>query len=175
MLEECLILLKKLGVEAKEFLPAQLTHSLGLLNLAYGSPKTERVISLASRIAPQSTSFTPPKKRPEKRKNYLAWLHTLPCVITGQYGVEAAHTSFASPEHGHYGRARSTKAADIFALPLCSYHHAASHSMNEEQWWAKQGKNPHEIALVLWAIYSQYDEYEATERATARIMQGLPK
>lgn len=122
-----------------------------------------------------STAFSMPKKRPEKRKDYLAWLHNLPCVVTGQYGVEAAHTSTAAPEYGHYGRAKGTKAADIFALPLSKAMHHDSHQMNEMRWWGMRGINPHELALVLWAIYSQYDEYEATDRATARIIQVLAK
>jgi len=115
-----------------------------------------------------------PKKRPEKKKDYLAWLHTLPCVLTGRHGVEAAHTSTAAPEYGHYGRSKGTKAADLFALPLCPEAHRESHGENEMGFWFRNNINPHELALVLWAIYSQYDEYEATERARYRIMLGLP-
>jgi len=119
-------------------------------------------------------AFSFPKKRPEKRKDYLSWLHTLPCCITGQYGVEAAHTSTAEPFYGHWGRAKGTKAPDIFALPLSSAMHLESHSGNEVEWWRGKGINPWVLALTLWGIYSMYDELEATDRATARIISGLP-
>lgn len=130
---------------------------------------------MAMRIAPPSTVIGFPKKRPAKQKGYIAWLHTLPSCVSGVMGVEAAHTSFSSPWYGHYGRGRGTKAPDIFALPLTMMEHQESHKGNEAEWWNKQGVNPHELCLTLWAIYSMYDEHEATQRATARILQGLPK
>lgn len=121
------------------------------------------------------TAFSMPKKRPEKRKDYIAWLHTLPSCISGRYGVEAAHTSTANPFYGHHGRAKGTKAPDLYALPLTPEEHRESHSGNELHWWESRGVNPWMLALTLWALYSMYDEYEATERATARIMEGLPR
>ena len=114
-----------------------------------------------------------PSKRPQKRSNYLSWLHTLPCCVTGRNDVQAAHLSDASPWHGHYGRAKGTKAPDRFALPLCAAEHAHQHGMNERTYWASVGINPHELALTLFGIFSDYDEHEAAQRATARIMAGL--
>lgn len=114
-----------------------------------------------------------PKQRPAKRKSYLTWLRTLPCCVTGLMGVEAAHVSYAAPFYGHYGRAKGTKAADRFALPLSPSEHRRQHAMNEEAYWTSAGINPHGLANTLFGIWSDYDEYEATERATARIMDGL--
>ncbi len=128
---------------------------------------------MASTIQRPAGAFSMPKKRPEKRKDYLSWLHTLPCCITGQYGVEAAHTSTAHPFFGHYGRGKGTKASDIFALPLSPEKHRESHQGSETQFWAGHGIDPWVLGLTLWAIYSQYDEYEATERAIARIVSGI--
>jgi hypothetical protein len=115
----------------------------------------------------------PPKKRPAKRSNYLAWVHTLPCAVTGRNDVQAAHLSYASPWHGHYGRARGTKAPDRFALPLCEAEHARQHQMNERDFWDSVGINPHELANTLFGLWSDYDEHEATRRATSRILSGL--
>lgn len=115
----------------------------------------------------------PPKKRPAKNSAYLAWLHELPCCVTGRTGVQAAHLSFSSSWHGHYGRARGTKAPDRFALPLCPDEHARQHSMNERFYWEGIGINPHELALTLFGLFHDYDQYEATQRAAARIMAGL--
>lgn len=126
---------------------------------------------MAFRIQPQITELPP--RRPAKRKDYLAWLHTLPCVVTGQFVVQAAHVSFSAPWHGHYGRAKGTKAPDRFTLPLCIAEHARQHSMNERDYWDSVGINPHELANTLFGIFSDYDEYEATERAKSRILSGL--
>lgn len=129
---------------------------------------------MASRIAANFARPEPtPNKRPDKRKTYISWLHTLPCAVTGCNGIEASHVSFANGWYGHYGRARGTKAPDLFAIPLSVAEHARAHSMNEQVYWALVGIDPHLLGLTLWGIFSNYDEHEATERASARIMAGL--
>jgi hypothetical protein len=121
-----------------------------------------------------NTNFDPtPKSRPEKRKSYLSWIHTLPCCVTGTTTVEAAHVSHAAPWHGHYGRARGTKAPDRFALPLCPAEHRRQHSMSERAYWDSVGINPHELANTLFGLWMDYPEFEATERAGSRILSGL--
>lgn len=124
---------------------------------------------IARDIRPDST----PQRRPAKRGDYLSWLHTLPCAVTGRNDIEASHVSFANGWYGHYGRARGTKAPDLFAIPLSRAEHARSHSMNEEVYWATVGIDPHLLGLTLWGIFSNYDGHDATERGTARIMAGL--
>lgn len=115
----------------------------------------------------------PARVKAEKRPDYLAWLHTLPCAVTGGLGVEAAHLSYSAPRYGHYGRARGKKAPDRWALPLSPVQHRRQHGMNERDFWARTGINPHELALTLWGIYSDFDGYEATVRATSRILSGV--
>lgn len=130
---------------------------------------------MAFQINRSQEAFAIPKRRPAKKPAYLTFLHHLPCCITGQYGVEASHLSFASPDHGHYGRAKSTKAPDLFALPLCKEEHDRSHRIGEQQFWACAHIDPHELALALWAIYSLYDEDEAITRCTSRIRAGIER
>lgn len=127
---------------------------------------------MASRIA-YIHREEPPKRRPEKRKDYLAFLHKLPCVVTGRYEVQAAHVSYANSWFGAYGRGKGTKAPDRFALPLCAEEHARQHNMNEQAYWASVGVNPHELANTLFGLWHDYDEAEAVARCTARINQGL--
>lgn len=124
---------------------------------------------MAIAIKKPKTPYYAAKAKPAKKPAYLAWLHTLPSCISGRYGVEAAHVSFANPYFGHWGRGKGTKAADLFALPLTPEEHANQHSGNEQEFWARQGINPHELCVILWAIYSAHDEAEATARATAKI------
>lgn len=118
----------------------------------------------------------PPKSRPKKRADYLAFLHLLPCVVTGRYEVQAAHVSYGSVMHGHFGRAKQTKAPDRFALPLCAEEHALQHSGklgSERDYWDSKGINPHALANTLWGLFCDYDEAEAVIRCTHRINQGL--
>ncbi|OCJ12511.1 hypothetical protein A6U86_05670 [Rhizobium sp. AC27/96] len=125
----------------------------------------------------ETTNFTPtPKKRPAKRADYLKFLHELPCVVTGNYGVQAAHISYQDTWYGHYGRGKGTKAPDRFALPLCPEQHDLQHSCKlgtEREYWLAKGINPHELANTLWGIFSDYAYDEAVARCTARINQGL--
>lgn len=127
-----------------------------------------RINTAAFRTEPE-----PPKRRPKKRSDYLAFLHQLPCVVTGRIGVQAAHLSYANLFHGHFGRGKQTKAPDRFALPLCPEEHAAQHAMNEREYWTSKGINPHELANTLFGIWSDYDEPEAVTHCTHRINQGL--
>lgn len=132
---------------------------------------------MASRINPAAFArdVAPPQSSPKKRKDYLAFLHELPCVVTGRYGVQAAHLSYASIMHGHFGRGKQTKAPDRFALPLCPEEHALQHSGkvgSERDYWASKGINPHDLANTLWGLFCDYDEAEAVTRCTQRINQG---
>jgi hypothetical protein len=129
----------------------------------------------AFRIAYQQTE-APPKRRPQKRGDYLAFIHELPCAISGKYGVQAAHVSFANPWYGAYGRGKGTKAPDRFALPLSHEEHELQHSGklgSERDYWAARGIDPHELANTLWGLFCDYEHAEAVLRCTARINQGL--
>lgn len=128
-----------------------------------------------SRVAYHPGAFVVPKRRPEKKPAYLEFIRRLPCVVTGQYGVQAAHLSSSDPTYGHYGRAKGTKASDRWALPLHPEEHARQHSGNEMAYWLATGVNPHELALVLFGIWADYDSDTAIERATARIRAGIER
>ena len=99
-----------------------------------------------------------PKRQAKKEGDYLAFLHCLPCVVSGVYGVQAAHVSFAAPEYGAYGRGKGSKASDRWALPLSPEEHARQHAMNEQEYWRQAGIDPHMLALKLWGLYSEMGE-----------------
>ncbi|NTJ46850.1 DUF968 domain-containing protein [Agrobacterium rhizogenes] len=129
----------------------------------------------AFRIANTNFDATP-KRRPVKRADYLSFIRKLPCCISGVRDVEAAHVSFAAPWYGCYGRGKGAKVADRFALPVSSKLHTLQHSGklgSEKDFWDHHGIIPHELANTLFGIWSDYDEYEAVERAKSRIMAGL--
>lgn len=120
-------------------------------------------------IAPHVGRASPiPKAKPTKNKSYLAWIHCLPCIITGQYGVEAAHLSMSAPRYGHYGRARGHKAPDRWILPLCKAAHDRSHAIGEDLFWRNAGIDPHILALVIYGLWTDLGD-DAEPFATAII------
>jgi hypothetical protein len=117
-----------------------------------------------------------PKARPQKDPDYLSWLHTLPCIVSGRTPIQAAHVNTAAPEYGHDGRGKGQKAHDCYALPLHWELHDQQGRMNELDFWKAQGINPYASGLVLFAIYSRHkDKHEATQRATHFIEKGGPR
>lgn len=116
----------------------------------------------------------PPKTKAKKNAGYLAFLHKLPCVITGRTPVEAAHVSFAAIEYGHYGRGKSSKAPDRWALPLHASQHRegkySQHSNNERDWWVGHGIDPHKLALVIHGLWVDMGD-DAIPYAAAIIKQ----
>lgn len=122
------------------------------------------------RVAHHITPDPTPKRRPAKSKDYLAFLHTLPCTVTGRHEVQAAHVSFASLPYGAYGRGKSHKVNDRWALPLCEEEHRRQHNMNERDYWDSVGINPHLLCLILWGLYSDMGD-DAQPFAAAIIHQ----
>jgi hypothetical protein len=120
------------------------------------------------RIASSLTPDPTPKHKAVKKASYLDFIRSLPCVITGRDGVEAAHLSFAAPKYGHYGRGRGTKAGDRWALPLISEAHREQHKGNEELRWRMFKINPHVLALTLFGLWSDMGD-DAEPFATAII------
>lgn len=92
------------------------------------------------------------KRRPrEKDDAHLRWLRTLPCVITGERPVEAAHIRYGDPVYGKRETGRSEKPSDRFCVPLSAAKHREQHDMNEREFWARHGLDPLRIALALHA------------------------
>jgi hypothetical protein len=117
---------------------------------------------MAMKLAPRPI---PEKAPPVKAKSYLAWLHELPCVVSGRSPVEAAHVNYAAPSCGAFGRGKGQKASDRWALPLHPDLHRAQHDFGDERgWWELQGINPHMAGLVLWGLWKERGD-DATSQA----------
>lgn len=113
-----------------------------------------------------------PKRKPQKSKDYLSFIHRLPCVVTGATVVEAAHLSYAAPQYGHYGRGKGSKAPDRWVLPLSPDEHRRQHSGNEMAYWRSVGINPHILCLTIYGLFSEMGE-DAEPFASAIINQQL--
>lgn len=107
------------------------------------------------KIARPDTAFSLQPKTAKARKDqgYLAWLHSVPCIVTGTLPVEAAHLSTANPKYGHMGRGKGQKSADRWALPLSPEEHRMQHRMNERAYWDILSIDPWLTALVLHGLY----------------------
>jgi uncharacterized protein DUF968 len=127
---------------------------------------------MAFRIARDISPDPTPKAKPKKSADYLAFVRKLPCILTGKYGVEAAHLSMAATEYGHYGRGRGAKSPDRWALPLCSEAHRRQHEIGESLFWRNAGVDPHILALVIWGLWSDLKD-DAEPFASAIINQTL--
>lgn len=81
------------------------------------------------------------QKQPREHDDgHLAFIRCQPCCICGDtVSVEAHHPRFMA------GMAR--KADDKAAVPLCGRHHRELHGMNEREFWASLGLDPHALAL----------------------------
>lgn len=128
---------------------------------------------MAFEIRKENTTYFP-KRKSQKKPDYLSWIRQLPCCVTGRYGVEAAHLSYANPMFAHYGRGKGTKVSDRWVLPLSPEEHRKQHSMNEQYYWETFPWSPHILALTLWGLYTEMGE-DATEFATAVIMQRVAR
>lgn len=98
----------------------------------------------------------PPKRQPVRRerdKDYLSFLHRLPCCVSGVYGDVIAH-------HITMGRGRmGVKEDDSLALPLANMlhdqHSNALHVIGERNFWSRWGYSPFDLCRDLYDLYQQ--------------------
>jgi hypothetical protein len=114
---------------------------------------------MASRIERPATAFSISKgqRRPrERNRNHLAWIASLPSLISGKRGCEAAHIRMGSQVHGKRSVGLAEKPDDMFTVPLTASEHRtgddSQHACGDERaWWARHGIDPIDVALRLWA------------------------
>lgn len=129
---------------------------------------------MAMRIRPQEGApYYVAKSKPVKSKGYLAFVRTLPCVVTGtRVNIQAAHISFPNAPLGHYGRAKGLKASDRWVLPLSADEHARQHAMNEREYWTAVGIDPHVLALTIHGLWVELGD-DAVAKAEAVVNARL--
>lgn len=135
-------------------------------------------MSVGFRIVRPVTAFPDTSRAKEVEEirdpRHLAWIASLPSVISGAYGCEAAHVSFPDKRFGKHMRGKSTKAGDNWTLPLTPEEHRtgpnAQHKTGyEEQWWRDQGIDANTLADRLWRVSGQ------TEAAITIILSARTK
>lgn len=110
---------------------------------------------MAERILRSKTAFSlgmTGRKRPRiHTEKHLAFIRTLPCIITGRTdGIEAAHVRYPDPRFGKPDAGLGKKPDDRWTVPLHWQAHAAQHAGNERRFWEMQGIDPVLVACALW-------------------------
>lgn len=111
---------------------------------------------MAFAVRKVSTAFaiSTPKTKKQPRQHvetHLAFIRTLPCLITGVRGVEAAHIRYGDGQWGKRSTGMGEKPDDHWVVPLSPAMHREQHAFgNEALWWEKKGINPILVALALW-------------------------
>lgn len=132
---------------------------------------------MSFRIAPLSQGPIP--KAPEKRnvprrlhdRAYLAYLHTLPCCVSGTTNDVIAH-------HITIGRGRmGVKEDDSLALPLSSQWHndwpESLHAVGESAFWRRWRVEPFALAADLYALFKTHGAVETSGRALIAAHRSL--
>lgn len=112
---------------------------------------------MASQVRKAPTAFmqqpTGKVSKRDKEAKYLDFIRSLPCLVTRQEPVQAAHVSYAEPRAGKLGRGKGSKESDCWAVPLCPEEHRRQHGMDEREYWSSVGIDPVPIAAFLHAAY----------------------
>ena len=118
---------------------------------------------LQRRAAPgELLKGNPMKRAPKVAKDdqekvasdHLAWIRTLPCIITGKMPCDAAHVSMTSKLWGKAGKGVGKKELDRWTLPLIHNKHMEQHvhAKGEVGFWKEHGIDPLVVACRLWEV-----------------------
>jgi hypothetical protein len=96
-----------------------------------------------------------PSDKGQKRirdEAHLAFIRTLPSVISGEFGCEACHIRYGDPMYRKKNTGKAQKPDDCWTLPMTPAEHRDQHDHNEREWWARQGIDPLYLARELYAV-----------------------
>jgi hypothetical protein len=109
---------------------------------------------MAFRVAPPSLapSLDPTDKSQRRIRDaeHLAWIRTLPSIISGQTPCEACHIRYGDPSYRKKRTGMGQKPDDAWCLPMTREEHRSQHGANEATWWSWQGINPLAVAQQLY-------------------------
>jgi len=129
---------------------------------------------MAYQIARPETAFSHDGRRTRQKrprlhaKAHLQWIRTLPCIVTGQYGVEAAHIRYADHRYLKPAVGMAEKPDDRWVVPLAPNEHRRQHGMNEKVYWNQIGIDPVLTAMLLWNNTGDDEQAEAIIRQISK-------
>lgn len=119
---------------------------------------------MAFRILRSGESILAKPLKPIVEKSYVDFIHELPCVVTGRYGVEAAHLNATNRVCGHTGRGKSQKAGSRWILPLAKEEHErqtwfGNSGRGEMAYWREVGIDPHQTCNAIYATFRELEDH----------------
>ncbi len=88
---------------------------------------------------------------------HLAFIRTLPSVVSGALGCEACHIRAGSAVHKKKHTGMAQKPDDCWTLPLTPSEHREQHSENEMAFWRRHEIDPFELAKKLYEATGDRD------------------
>lgn len=86
-------------------------------------------------------------------QRHLAFIRTLPCLVTGENtSVEAAHIRFSDARVDKVNAGVGAKPSDMWTVPLSGAMHRKQHTMNEQRFWKERGIDPIFYAMALFLV-----------------------
>lgn len=114
------------------------------------------------RVVRESTAFSLDKSGKQtasfKDELHLAFIRSLPSVISGKSPVDACHIRAGSAEHNKKTTGKAQKPSDCWVLPLTPDEHRDQHSGSEMAFWNRHGINPFDVASRLYRVTGDREE-----------------
>ena len=110
-----------------------------------------------------------------KDEEHLAWIRTLPCILTGRTeGVEAAHIRFSDMRFAKRSVGKGERPDDKWVVPLHHEKHREQHLGNERTFWKDQNTDPVMVAAALYLNSGDDDAalliWESLEWSRGRVL-----
>lgn len=108
------------------------------------------------RMPQASTAFAlDPSDKAQGRiedKAHLAFIRTLPSVLSGSLGCDPCHIRYGDPVYRKKRTGKGQKPDDAWTVPMTRAEHDDQHANNEAAWWRQRGIDPLAIAQKLYEV-----------------------
>ena len=112
-----------------------------------------------SRVKPQGG--TRQKEPPGDDPKHLAFIRKLPCLVSGEWPVEACHVRFADASRGKRETGKGKRPADKWSVPLTALWHRngpdAQHKTNERVFWETHKIDVLTVCMLLYDVTGDLD------------------
>ncbi len=108
----------------------------------------------AIRRHPEAFTLDPSSKQTKRITDdkHLAFIRTLPSVISGAYGCDACHIRYGDPVYRKKHTGGQQKPDDAWTVPMTRDEHREQHDGDERVFWQRQGIDPLRVARDLYAV-----------------------
>jgi hypothetical protein len=91
------------------------------------------------------------KSRTPRSEQYLSFIRSRPCAVTGQeYDIVAHHVRCLG------GGGVGIKPSDFYCVPLTAEQHSLLHSEGEKSYWKRHGIDPQELITMNVLVYTAH-------------------